>query len=106
MAVVIGIEPDTLFGCTPGAEGCTGTYLKEQIAHYKEKGVRYIFPVHFYDNAFTGGAYYNDLFYLTDFFDTELFPTPCCGCNSGVCNDTGAGVQPCLSGAEGNGVLG
>lgn len=73
MAVIIGIEVDTLFGCVPGAEGCDVDYLKEQIDKYWDKGVRYIFPVHFYDNAFTGGAWYNGLFVATDLLDGGLF---------------------------------
>lgn len=66
MAVVIGIEVDTLFGCGPDDEFCDAAYIREQIAEYRQKGVTHIFPLHFFDNRFGGGALYADMFTIAD----------------------------------------
>lgn len=59
MAVVLGIEISNLFDCflTPreGYEVCTPENLAAKIDHYRDLGVRAIFPVHKFDNAFTAG---------------------------------------------------
>ncbi|MGH9458320.1 MAG: hypothetical protein ACRD2J_11860 [Thermoanaerobaculia bacterium] len=72
MAVVLGIEVDSLFNC--GAEGChdrNGTlisaanapdYVRQELARYYDRGVRHIFPVHVFDNAFGGASIYDSLF--------------------------------------------
>lgn len=73
MAVVIGIEVDTLFGCEKEEQDCTDDYVKDQIEHYKALGVRHIFPVHFFDNRFGGGALYDDIFKQADEL-TDLRP--------------------------------
>lgn len=79
MAVVIGIEVDTLFGCDPGASFCDLEYVRNQIKHYWKEGVRYIFPVHFFDNKFAGGAQYSSLFTTADII-TDLKPTTAWNC--------------------------
>lgn len=61
MAVVIGIEVDTLFNCYARG-GCTEDSVKKDIAKYRDLGVRHVFPVHVLDNGFGGAAAYNDFF--------------------------------------------
>ncbi len=71
LAVVLGIEVDSLFGCKPGI-GITcppvgqtmGQYLSERLDHYRQLGVRHVFPIHVFDNRFGGAAQYNTLFYV------------------------------------------
>src|SRR5690606_38667315 len=55
MAVVLGIEVDSLFGCKPGVV-CSDTFLRTQLQKYHDLGVRHVFPIHQYDNAFGGAA--------------------------------------------------
>lgn len=59
LAVVLGIETSDLFNCRisprPGDPVCDEAYVIQQLDTYHELGVRAIFPVHKYDNAFTPG---------------------------------------------------
>ncbi len=59
MAVVLGIEISNLFDCflTPpkGFPKCDEAMVRAKLDHYMKAGVRVIFPVHKYDNAFTAG---------------------------------------------------
>lgn len=59
LAVVLGIEISNLFNCflTPreGFEVCTEESVRGELDRYHELGVRVIFPVHKFDNAFTAG---------------------------------------------------
>ncbi len=59
LAVVLGIEISNLFDCfsTPkeGFEKCTAESVRAELDRYQDLGVRAIFPVHKYDNAFTAG---------------------------------------------------
>ncbi|MFW6031652.1 MAG: hypothetical protein ACOC9T_03585 [Myxococcota bacterium] len=59
MAVVLGIETSNLFDCylvpPVGSPVCDEEYVAEQLDHYHDLGVRAIFPVHKYDNAFSAG---------------------------------------------------
>lgn len=59
MAVILGIETSDLFDCriTPrdGSPVCDEDYVRQQLDTYHDLGVRAIFPVHKYDNAFTPG---------------------------------------------------
>jgi microsomal dipeptidase-like Zn-dependent dipeptidase len=60
LAVVLGIEVDNLFGC--GRNGsCSEAWVTSQLDRYHAMGVRHIFPVHLYDNAFGGSASTNVL---------------------------------------------
>ena len=67
LAVVLSIEVDHLFNCHATNSGpdfpngdprpaCTETDVLEAIDKYYDKGVRHIFPVHNFDNAFAGAA--------------------------------------------------
>ncbi|MCX4241989.1 amidohydrolase family protein [Paraliomyxa miuraensis] len=59
MAVILGIETSDLFDCriTPRESSplCDEDYIRQTLDTYYERGVRAIFPVHKYDNAFTPG---------------------------------------------------
>ncbi|NJK31074.1 MAG: hypothetical protein HC927_00930 [Deltaproteobacteria bacterium] len=59
MAVVLGIETSNLFDCTSvskaGNPTCDEAYVEAQLDYYHDLGVRVLFPVHKYDNAFTPG---------------------------------------------------
>lgn len=59
MAVILGIETSDLFNCRisprPGDPVCDEDYVRQQLDTYYDLGVRAIFPVHKYDNAFTPG---------------------------------------------------
>jgi len=59
LAVILGIETSNLFNCfsvpRAGMPICNEKYIVEQLDKYYDRGVRVIFPVHKYDNAFTAG---------------------------------------------------
>lgn len=59
LAVILGIETSNLFDCflTPraGFPTCDEAYVRSQLDRYYELGVRAIFPVHKFDNAFGPG---------------------------------------------------
>ncbi|MEM6927267.1 MAG: hypothetical protein AAF602_10075, partial [Myxococcota bacterium] len=59
MAVVLGIEVSNLFECRlvprPGDPICDEAFVTQQLDRYHDLGVRAIFPVHKYDNAFSAG---------------------------------------------------
>lgn len=75
LAVVIGMEVDNPFECTVGNTGCTDQYVKDQVQHYYELGVRHFFPIHFYDNAFGGSANSNAL--ISDNFTSPMQKESC-----------------------------
>ncbi len=73
LAVVLGIEVDNLFNChvqgsnaPVNGEGptcdatCDATYVSQQLTKYYNLGVRHIFPVHNFDNAFGTPAAWQD----------------------------------------------
>lgn len=59
MAVILGIETSDLFDCRmlprEGSPICDEPYVIEQLDRYHDLGVRVLFPVHKYDNAFSAG---------------------------------------------------
>jgi microsomal dipeptidase-like Zn-dependent dipeptidase len=59
LAVVLGIEVDNLFGCRQGSN-CTAPSVTAAIAAYRGRGVRHVFPIHNFDNAFGGTATWQD----------------------------------------------
>jgi microsomal dipeptidase-like Zn-dependent dipeptidase len=61
MAVVIGIEVDSLFGCGLNST-CTEEDVRRELGKFHEVGVRHVFPIHLFDNAFGGAAVYQDFF--------------------------------------------
>ena len=62
LAIVLGIEVDSLFGCTLGQAPCTEAYVRGRLQHYYALGVRHVFPMHVFNNQFGGTAFYNDMF--------------------------------------------
>jgi hypothetical protein len=69
LAVVLGIEVDNLFNChVQGANGpvngegptCDTTYVQQQLQKYYSEGVRHIFPIHNFDNAYGTPAAWQD----------------------------------------------
>lgn len=59
LAVVLGIESDTLFGCKQKSN-CAPDFVKGEVARYFARGVRHIYPVHDFDGGFGGSALFND----------------------------------------------
>lgn len=59
LAVILGIEVSNLFDCfsTPhaGYPACDEARVLEEVQRYYDLGVRALFPVHKYDNAFSAG---------------------------------------------------
>jgi len=59
MAVLLGIETSNVLDCplTPpdGEVRCTEAMVRERLDEVYERGVRVMFPVHKYDNAFSSG---------------------------------------------------
>lgn len=81
MAVVLGIEVDTLFNCSESATGmCTDSYIRDQVRRYYNLGVRHIFPIHEFDNAFGGSALFHNFFNVGNYITAgHYFNTVECG---------------------------
>lgn len=65
LAVVLGIEMDNLFNCKfdeadPTTGRCTAQSVRSFVDEYWAQGVRHIFPVHNFDNAFGSPATWQD----------------------------------------------
>jgi len=77
MAVVLGIETSNLFDCflTPpdGFPACTEEYVADRLDDYYDRGVRVLFPVHKYDNAFSAGDGSKGFIELGNFLQTGHF---------------------------------
>ncbi len=84
MAVILGIETSNLFDCflVPSDEypACTEQDIVEKLDHYYARGVRALFPVHKYDNAFSAGDGQKLFIELGNFIQTGHFSnfTPDC----------------------------
>jgi len=74
LAVVLGIEISNLFDCflTPqeGFEVCTAKNLGARIDHYRDLGVRVIFPTHKFDNGFSAGDGSSGIIELGNFINS------------------------------------
>jgi microsomal dipeptidase-like Zn-dependent dipeptidase len=70
MAVVLGTEVDTSWGCTPGAAHCTEGFIQDRVQDYYDDGIRVVYPVHLMDNKFGGTAVYNGLFEIANYLTT------------------------------------
>ncbi|MCB9592777.1 MAG: membrane dipeptidase [Sandaracinaceae bacterium] len=59
LAIILGIETSNLFDCfsvqRDGFPVCDEAFMISQLDRYYELGVRVMFPVHKYDNAFSAG---------------------------------------------------
>lgn len=58
LAVVIGVESSNLFACSEllGLPLCTREDIDRGIEHFRQLGVRSVFPAHWTDNALAGSA--------------------------------------------------
>lgn len=87
LAVVLGIETSNLFDCflTPpdGVEPCTPERVNEQLDSYYERGVRVVFPVHKYDNAFAPGDGSGGIIEIGNFINTGHYSNFVEGCPFG-----------------------
>ncbi|HVK98904.1 MAG TPA: hypothetical protein VM553_03790, partial [Dongiaceae bacterium] len=54
LAVVPGVEYGTLFDCNASATFCGPAYIDQQLEQLHQLGVRVVFPIHRFDNAFGG----------------------------------------------------
>jgi microsomal dipeptidase-like Zn-dependent dipeptidase len=64
MAVVLGAEVDTLFGCKKNQPCSIETVERKTEEYRKNYGLTHVFPIHLFDNAFGGTAATNDYFNL------------------------------------------
>lgn len=65
MAVVLGVEVDTILNCyRPDLTrtGCSAEVVRKRLADLRESGVRHVFPIHLIDNGFGGTGAYNEFF--------------------------------------------
>jgi microsomal dipeptidase-like Zn-dependent dipeptidase len=80
MAVVLGTEVDTQWGCTTGSGGCTDAYIQARVQEYFDDGIRVVYPVHLLDNKFGGTAVYNGLFEINNLIvNGEWYDIGACG---------------------------
>ncbi|MCX8018892.1 MAG: membrane dipeptidase [Chitinophagaceae bacterium] len=70
MAVIIGMEVDNIGNFYKNVP-VTEEMVRNEIARLKQKGVRYIFPIHATDNAFGGAALYEGLFIFASKYDAN-----------------------------------
>ncbi len=74
LAIVLGIEVSNLFDCflVPHEEQalCDEQDVIDALDHYYDLGVRAIFPVHKYDNAFSAGDGHRGIIELGNFIQT------------------------------------
>src|SRR3990167_8779760 len=54
LAVVLGSEYGTLFDCNESSTTCTPDYIDRELEKLHALGVRVVFPIHRFDNAFGG----------------------------------------------------
>jgi microsomal dipeptidase-like Zn-dependent dipeptidase len=78
LAVVLGVETASLFGChdtQADRERCSDPeFLHQQVADLFAQGVRHVFPIHVLDNAFGGGAMNEEFINLAnDFINGHYF---------------------------------
>ena len=88
MAVILGIETSNLFDCflTPSEAfpACTEQTVIDKLDEYYDLGVRAIFPVHKYDNAFSAGDGHKLIIELGNFIQTGHFSNFTPDCDQGV----------------------
>ncbi len=88
MAVVLGIETSNLFDCflTPpaGFPACTPEDVLAKLDDYHARGVRVMFPVHKYDNAFSAGDGNKQIIELGNFIQTGHFSNFTTDCDPSI----------------------
>ena len=73
MAVVLGTEVDTQWGCTTGNLVCNDALIQAKVQEYFNSGIRVVYPVHLLDNRFGGTAVYNGLFEINNLIVNGAF---------------------------------
>lgn len=102
LAVVLGIETSNLFDCplTPAGGGarCTEADVRRRLDEYHARGVRVVFPVHKYDNAFSAGDGQKGILELGNLIQTGHFNnfTTDCDLSVNTVFDRGASTFPGL----------
>jgi microsomal dipeptidase-like Zn-dependent dipeptidase len=102
MAVILGIETSNLFDCflVPSADhpACTEQDIVAKLDDYYARGIRALFPVHKYDNAFSAGDGQKLFIELGNFIQTGHFSnfTPDCDASVPTVFDRGASPFPGL----------
>jgi microsomal dipeptidase-like Zn-dependent dipeptidase len=75
LAIILGIEIENPFNCfrnpRKGTEPCTKEYVQQRLDHYYKKGLRALFPVHKFSNAFGTGDGTAGILELGDFLNTN-----------------------------------
>lgn len=90
LAIVLGIEISNLFDCflTPpeGFEACDEDSMRAELDRYYDLGVRVIFPVHKFDNAFAAGDGGGNVIELGNFINSGHYTNKVedCPFNSGT----------------------
>ena len=77
LAVVLGIEVSNLFECRltprPGEARCDDARVLAELDRYRDLGVRAVFPIHKYDNAFGSGDGDRDVIEVGNFVSSGHF---------------------------------
>ncbi len=88
LAVVLGIEISNLFDCfsvpREGFPTCDAAFVRQQLAHFHERGVRALFPVHKYDNAFSAGDGSRGFIELGNVINSGHYSNFTLDCDTGV----------------------
>lgn len=94
LAMVLGIEVDSLFDCSVGH--CRADEVEAKLDHYYAKGIRHIIPIHVTDNAFGGAAMYNPyLFnYANRLLNGRFFEAEDCADEGYTYRETAAPLLP------------
>ena len=92
LAVVLGIEDASLFGCKAGV--CTPDSVRQAIDDYHALGVRHIFPIHNFDNGFGGAATWMDTIAIGNAYaTTEWYAAADCPATPAFNGDNGYGFK-------------
>jgi len=84
LAVVLGTEVDTEWGCKVGDPSCTDASIIQHVQEYRNRGIRVVFPVHVIDNGFGGSAAYTGLFEVDSFLVNGTFFDLGTSCPAGI----------------------
>ena len=84
LAVVLGTEVDTEWGCKVDDPSCTDDSIVAHVKEYRNRGIRVVFPVHVIDNGFGGSAAYTGLFEVDSFLVNGKFYDLDTNCPAGI----------------------
>lgn len=84
LAVVLGIETPSLFGCKSQGD-CSTDFVLAELERFHGLGVRHVFPVHNADSGFAGTAFFNDFLALAQRgINGEWWDVVSCPAESGI----------------------